>query len=430
MPGRLQKVAALAAATWGFAYAAFAQQPNGPGASLDAISALESHRDRTSLELSQANAIERWSLQAASYRGAWDFSDTTGLPFFDWRSAIAGDVSRAGLTFDWQRRTDAGRVDGALIGRLARTGLSDGAALQRLRDSSFGAVVRWSSGASVFGAGFRSNNRDAERGIANAAGAFERSRLDRLGESSYSVFASTRAPFGGDFFVTLRRGAGRDGAALAALTDPRSPAVIREVDPLANSEMVEIGFRRRLPLGIETTVSMFRAASDLQVLLTGENAITQFSRATVRRGVQVAARYEPASWLAIDLQATALHARFADGAAEYVPGAAERSASAAATVRAPGGWNASLLVSYLGKRAGIDEDSSLRASTFVNARLSRKLSKNTRMSFDVLNVFDQRLRDVDYFSASRLSTASGANDGYLFNPAEARGFRLRLRTTF
>ena len=202
------------------------------------------------------------------------------------------------------------------------------------------------------------------------------------------------------------------------------------VSAAPESNLMEIGFRRRLPFGIETKVSMFRAASQREVPFDGENAITEFSRPTVRQGVKASAHYEPMSWLAVDLQAAALHARFADGAAEYVPGTAERSASAAATVRVPHG-TASLLVSYLGQRTGIEDGASLRASTFVNARLTQNLSKRTRVTFDMFNLFDQRLRDVDYFSASRLATTPfGASDNYLFNPAEPRGFRIKLRTTF
>jgi TonB dependent receptor len=193
---------------------------------------------------------------------------------------------------------------------------------------------------------------------------------------------------------------------------------------------VEIGFRRHLPFGIESKVSMFRAASDFDVLRTGENAITEFSRPTVREGVQATARYEPASWVAVDLRAAALHARFADNGAEYIPGAAERSASASATLRMPARWRASLMASYLGKRAGTGEDASLRASTFVSAGLTHDLSRTARLSVEVPNLFGQRVRDVDYFWASRASGAFGAGDAYLFNPAQPRGLRLRLRTTF
>jgi outer membrane receptor protein involved in Fe transport len=411
VPGRLQKVAALAAVAWGFAGPSLAQEANAPGASLAAVSALESQRDRGALVLSQSNAVENWSLRAGAWRGEWDFTQPGAFRAFDGRFGIAGDIARAGLAFDWQRRVGTAMLESTLIARLSRAEVSGDPALQRLRDSSFGTALRWSTPSSSLGASFISNANDAERGVATSAGTFERWRADRFDESTLSLLGSTRWPGVGEMFLTLRR---------------KSVAFS---DTPITSDTVEIGFRRRLPLGIETTVSMFRTAADHDALVNGENAITPFARPTVRQGVQFVAHHEPRSWVALDFNATMLHARYADGAAEYVPGAAERNASASATVRGYG-WSASLLVSYLGKRSGIEEPVSLRASTFVNARLSRSLSKNTRLSFDVFNLFDQRLRDIDYFTASRMSNASGAADSYLFNPAEPRGFRLKLRTTF
>ena len=76
-------------------------------------------------------------------------------------------------------------------------------------------------------------------------------------------------------------------------------------------------------------------------------------------------------------------------------------------------------MSYLGKRTGLDERTSISGSTYVNAGLTRNLSKQTRVSLVLLNIFDRSLHDVDYFSASRLT-----------NQVEPRGIRLRLRTTF
>ena len=78
------------------------------------------------------------------------------------------------------------------------------------------------------------------------------------------------------------------------------------------------------------------------------------------------------------------------------------------------------------------EEDSLRgkASSFVNARLSRNLSKKTRVTLDVLNVFDRRLGNIDYFSTTRVWNPPGAGDNFLFNPLEPRGFCVKLRTTF
>jgi hypothetical protein len=48
----------------------------------------------------------------------------------------------------------------------------------------------------------------------------------------------------------------------------------------------------------------------------------------------------------------------------------------------------------------------------------------------VFNVFDHRRDAMDAFAASRLGALPGAMENFMFHPAEQRGFRLKLRTTF
>ena len=121
----------------------------------------------------------------------------------------------------------------------------------------------------------------------------------------------------------------------------------------------------------------------------------------------------------------------ADPGSEYIPWAVERTASAGATLRVPNGWSASLFVSSFGREQAVESDSPRgKASSFVNGRLSRNLSKKTRVTFDVFNVFDKRLGNVDYFGTTRVWNQPGAGDNFLSNPLEPRGFRVKLRTTF
>ena len=95
------------------------------------------------------------------------------------------------------------------------------------------------------------------------------------------------------------------------------------------------------------------------------------------------------------------------------------------------GWSASLFVSPFGSGEAIeDEGERLRSSTLVNGRLTFNLSKQARVSLDIFNVFQQRIPAIDYYAASRLWGRPGMADDFLFHPAEPRGFRLRLRTTF
>ena len=410
--------------------------------------------------------MERWSLRADAFRGAWDYSDASAFPRFDWRSAIAGEVARASLAFDWQRFTAGGRLEGGAFAKLARTEIADGvrdatSIEQRLRESSYGAALRWSNGGSVLNAGFRGAVRDDAGGATDERGVVRLFRDDRLDESVFTLGAATTIPLpgrlraeaalrydlyrasvnsgvllragdmsagtlspslrlaAGDFFLVVGRGLDAQARPLASMVDPRNGAALARLDPARTLDTIEIGFRRHLPFGIETKVSVFRARSDVEVLLAGENAITEFSRPTVRQGVQLSAQYEPLRGVTLDFVGSALQARFADGAAEYVPGAAEHLASATATLQPVQGWNANVGLSYLGKRTGLDERTSISGSTYVNAGLTRNLSRQTRVSLDLLNIFDRALHDVDYLSASRLT-----------NQVEPRGIRLRLRTTF
>jgi len=410
--------------------------------------------------------MERWSLRADAFRGAWDYSDASAFPRFDWRSAIAGDVARASLAFDWQRFTAGGRLEGGAFAKLARTEVADGvrdatSIEQRLRESSYGAALRWSKGGSVLNAGFRGSVRDDAGGATDERGVVRLFRDDRLDESVFTLGAATTIPLpgrlraeaalrydlyrasvnsgvllragdisagtlspslrlaAGDVFLIVGRGLDAQARPLASMVDPRNGAALARLDPARTLDTIEIGFRRHLPFGIETKVSVFRARSDVEVLLAGENAITEFSRPTVRQGVQLSAQYEPLRGVTLDFVGSALQARFADGAAEYVPGAAEHLASATATLQPAPGWSTNVGLSYLGKRTGLDERTSISGSTYVNAGLTRNLSRQTRVSLDLLNIFDRALHDVDYFSASRLT-----------NQVEPRGIRLRLRTTF
>lgn len=256
---------------------------------------------------------------------------------------------------------------------------------------------------------------------AGASEAFDGSRLA-------PAAGATLALGSGQLFANFSAGAADGGL---ALVDPRSAAPLPVLDPALDRRFGEVGWRGALPGGVDARVSAWRAASSSEITLTGTDGWRESPRPSLREGVRLALRYEPARWIALDLDATWSKARFGDGAREAVAAAAGAYATAGATVRPARGWSASLSVNYLGPRPGVDEDSlRLRSSTLVNAQVSHKLSKTTRVTFDVFNVFDHRIGEVDQFALARVATAPGATENYLFHPAEPRGFRIGFRKTF
>ena len=139
----------------------------------------------------------------------------------------------------------------------------------------------------------------------------------------------------------------------------------------------------------------------------------------------------PQSWISLELGGVALRMDLADRRLALVREEAPLGL-AGATLKTVDGWRASLFVTYLGPRQAVEDESvQWRATSFVNARLTHSLTKETRLTFDVFNIFDRRVDELDYFQASRLrATANGPAQNYLFHPGEPRGFRILLRRTF
>lgn len=87
---------------------------------------------------------------------------------------------------------------------------------------------------------------------------------------------------------------------------------------------------------------------------------------------------------------------------------------------------------YLGPRP-IIEDASVEAkrSLLVNAEGGYRVGPRTRLVLDVLNLFDSRASDIDYFYRSRLpgEPATGVDDIHT-HPVSPRTARLSLRFDF
>ena len=128
-------------------------------------------------------------------------------------------------------------------------------------------------------------------------------------------------------------------------------------------------------------------------------------------------------WLSLDGSVAYSQARFTDGAPEgdRIPGAIEgvdqRRRHASHPVSR---WSGSLRWRYFGPRPLI-EDNSVRsqASNVVSAEAGYQLNRSFRVKADLLNLFDSKSSDIDYFYTSRLpGEPVGGLDGIHFHPVE------------
>src|SRR5207244_4147701 len=86
-----------------------------------------------------------------------------------------------------------------------------------------------------------------------------------------------------------------------------------------------------------------------------------------------------------------------DPAGNRIPGSVEGVAEIGGTLQLENGLRAGLRLRYFGPRPLI-EDNSVRSNstTLVNARVGYQW-KNVTVALDVLNLFNQKSSDIDYF---------------------------------
>jgi hypothetical protein len=163
----------------------------------------------------------------------------------------------------------------------------------------------------------------------------------------------------------------------------------------------------------------------------GDAGLTEPSDASHRRGITLANFYRPIPELALDLDVSLARARFggvADGE-DHIPGALENVVAAGATWSSPErGPFGAIRLRHFGSYPLI-EDNSVRASaaTLFNADAGWLFPQGFRVQLSLLNIFNSRDADIQYYYTSRLpgEPAGGVNDIH-FHPVEPRQVRASI----
>lgn len=223
------------------------------------------------------------------------------------------------------------------------------------------------------------------------------------------------------------------GALTRVNPDPRSPAfgsAVALVTPLVRSRGQEAGLRTAPLPGLQLSAVLWRLDITSELLFTGDAGTTEPSRPSHRQGLELAAYWRPLQSLTVDADLALSHARYTenDPVGNRIPGAVEKVFSLGAAWTDGGPWSWGLRLRYFGQRPLI-EDNSVRshATLLANAQASYAISRDLRLGIAVLNLFDRKTSDIDYYYGSQLrSEAAPVNDVHT-HPAEPRTIRVSLR---
>ena len=203
---------------------------------------------------------------------------------------------------------------------------------------------------------------------------------------------------------------------------------------LVRSKGAELGIRTKAVEGLTSSLAVFVLDFDSELLFVGDAGTTEASRPSRRVGVEWTNQYQVLPWMRFDLDVAYTRARFTDfdPAGNFIPGAPAWVASGGVTFGGESGWFGALRGRYFGPRPLIEDDSvRSQASLIFNARAGYKFDNGLRLQLDVLNLFNARTNQIEYYYLSRLpgEPIGGVADRHV-HPAEPLAVRLTLAGRF
>jgi len=213
-------------------------------------------------------------------------------------------------------------------------------------------------------------------------------------------------------------------------TDGVTP--LDSVDPLVQTKGAEIGIRSEAIESLTTTLSLWYIESDSELVYVGDAGTSEAGDASERWGVEVSAYWRPVDWFSADIEYAWSDAKFVGvpSSINAIPNSIEHTVSAGLTVGREEGWFGSLRARYFSPRplnesGSIDSDSSF----LVNGRIGYR-QEDWEVSLDVLNIFDEKDNDIEYFYESRLPGEAMGVEGRHLHPVEPRQVRLNVTYHF
>ena len=225
-----------------------------------------------------------------------------------------------------------------------------------------------------------------------------------------------------------------DARGVTSTVDPKTHEPIQPATPLVRAKGAEFGVRSEIVPHLQSSIALWYLTLGSELVFSGDEGTTEPSRPSKRIGVEWSNHYTPLPWLLLDLDLAWTRPRFSDTdpAGNHIPDALQATAEAGITIRNLGPWTASIFGRYFGPRSLI-EDNSVRSNstTVFNLQATYQLGAQTRIRFDVFNLFDHKANDITYYYTSRLpgEPAEGVADIH-FHPMESRTFRLGVLCNF
>jgi outer membrane receptor protein involved in Fe transport len=234
-------------------------------------------------------------------------------------------------------------------------------------------------------------------------------------------------------FVNAGRGFhSNDARGATSRVDPiDGVSTLDPVDLLVATDARDLGCLARFKRW-QWSVDLFELNIDSELLFIGDGGTTEATRASRRRGVELAGFWQWSGNTLVDLSWARSQARFLEAAAEgnFIPGA-PKSVAALGLSYSDTRYSFGLRWRYLGSRAlhesGTPESPS---SVVLNLNAGWMVNRSWQITLSLLNALDREHDGVRYYYLSRLADEASAQWDEHFHPIEPRTVRLATQVNW
>ena len=224
-----------------------------------------------------------------------------------------------------------------------------------------------------------------------------------------------------------------DARGVITFRDPITGDQSSPADPLVKSTGFEWGIKALIDEQLNTSIAVWSLELDSELLFVGDAGTTEANRPSKRWGIEFNNLWSINEIWSLEADFAYSNAKFNDENLESrrVPGSMKNVSSGILSAQYPNGFFGSLSFRYFGA-VPLVEDGTIKSEGSTHANLALGWSMyNWQVQLDVLNVFDSKDHDVDYFYASRLAgePLSGYEDIH-YHIFEPRQIRLYLKRDF
>ncbi|MEM9176360.1 MAG: TonB-dependent receptor [Myxococcota bacterium] len=285
--------------------------------------------------------------------------------------------------------------------------------------------MTWTAGVRGDLFGFDVDTKAGQGAFTNGGG-----EIDGLVSPKLSLTLRPAEPFE----VYLNAGGGfhsNDARGTTIRIDPASGDLVSPVDPLARQWGAEVGARWQPDRRFHVTGAFWWLHSESELVFVGDGGFTEPQGGSRRYGVEVNAFLRPVDWLAFDGSFAWSNADFRNtpSGRDRIPGAIETVLSAGVTLT-EGPWSGSLRLRHFGAYPLVEENTQRAGGTMLVNLGGHYDWQQLRFSLSVLNLFDAKDSDIEYFFESQRQGEAAPVPDVHFHPVPPRQVRATVTARF